>query len=167
MSDIIYRCRRYSYHDGWKAWYEPCPVLKRSPKFVVIESQDFPESPLYRGGRFSLSRQSLEANGKAYHSRHGEWFFLEPQRDAFLFPSKDILETKDFTTLEAERIGWDCALGNWEEWQVRCWLCAKSLNIPLREAIDRWRLGGNAGIAAMEREIRQLPGLHNIQWRLQ
>lgn len=118
----IYRQRRYSLHGHWKAWYEQCPIVHATKKYFVVESQNFPDSPLYPGGKFHVDRLAIASEGKAYHSRHGEWFFVEPQSDSFLFPSKAVLSIFDYATVEAQTIGWDVAIPvhEWQDWQRHC-----------------------------------------------
>jgi hypothetical protein len=64
--------------DGWKTYYEPCPVIKRTAKFITVKSETIPNSPFYAGGDFRLSIEDLQRDGKVYHSRHGEYFYLNP-----------------------------------------------------------------------------------------
>jgi hypothetical protein len=64
--------------DGWKTYYEPCPVIKRTAKFITVKSETIPNSPFYAGGDFRLSIEDLHRDGKVYHSRHGEYFYLNP-----------------------------------------------------------------------------------------
>lgn len=143
MSDIIYRGRVYFLHGHQQTWYELCPVIKRTKKFVVVESGDFPESPLYRGGTFHLDAEQLQREGKAYHSRHGEYFHVEKPETGALFPSKELLSTPDWTTLEAQAMGWDITIPHceWNDWQKDCWFLASILKMPLREVVNRWKSG--------------------------
>jgi len=122
----IYRERRYSLHGQWKAWFEACPVLKATPKRVTISSENYPQTPLYPGGQFTLNAVKLTNEGKVYHTRHGEYFYLEPPRMGDLFPSQDILNAPDFVTCEAQLIGWDISIPvrEWESWRKECWLLA-------------------------------------------
>jgi hypothetical protein len=62
----IYRERRYSKGGEWFSWFESCAILSQSPKRVRVQSQDFPGSPLYPGGTFSLDLGKLEGEGKCY-----------------------------------------------------------------------------------------------------
>lgn len=113
----LYRARRY-YRDRWCVWYEPCPILKLTARYIVVESADYPDSPLYKGGQFSVNRKQIEDNGKAYHSRHGEDFYLTPPSLGDLFPSKEIMATPDAVTMEAIQLGWNVEpLWGMNEWQ--------------------------------------------------
>ena len=143
MTDIIYRARQYWFHHKSQIWYEPCKIIKRTKKFVVVESGDFPDSPLYRGGTFHLNAQQLRETGKAYHSRHGEIFYLEKPEVGALFPSKELLNTPDWVTLEAQALGWDTTIPRheWAEWQKDCFLVASTLKLPLREVVNFWKSG--------------------------
>ena len=93
-SSVIYRGRRY-YKNGWQCWYEECPVLHHTTKYLVIESKNYPGTPLKPVGKFSVPREALVQTGKAYHSRYGEYFYLEKPSQGFLFPSKDVMESED------------------------------------------------------------------------
>jgi len=104
---VLYRERRYSVNGRWFSWYEPCPILKHSPKFITVISQTFAGSSLYPGGTFKLRRSSLIATGKCYHSRHGEYFFLTQPEQGALFPSDDVLTVKPAIELEAKALGWN------------------------------------------------------------
>jgi hypothetical protein len=148
----LYRARRYWY-EGWKTWYEQCPIVKRTDRFFTVTSETFEGSPLYKGGNFRLSRE-IERSGKIYHSRHGEEFFLEPQADAFLFPSSDVLDSKDFVTREAHQKGWTGKVTEWEEWQRDCWVLAKLLKRPLQSIVDEWTHGGASALEKLWEETR-------------
>ena len=143
MTDIIYRGRAYSLHGKHQVWYEPCKVVKRTKKFVIVESGDFPDSPLYRGGMFYVNAEQLHNKGKAYHSRHGEYFYVQKPEVGALFPSKEILATPDWVTLEAKAMGWDITIPphQWNEWQRDCWMFAHFIKKPLRYVVDKWKAG--------------------------
>ena len=144
MTDILYRGRVYFLHGTHRqTWYEACKVIKRTKKFVVVDSGDFPESPLYRGGRFSVNAEQLQKDGKAYHSRHGEYFYLEKPETGALFPSKELLATPDWVMLEAKSMGWDIGIPvcDWQDWQKECWMLATFLKMSLREVVNVWKSG--------------------------
>ena len=44
----------------------------------------FPD--FYAGGTFHVSKAKLQREGKAYHSRHGEYFYLNAPEDAIALP---------------------------------------------------------------------------------
>jgi hypothetical protein len=155
----LYRARRYFLHGHWRTWYEPCPVIRSTAKTVTVSSQNFPDTPLYPGGEFRLKWD--EKAHSCYHSRHGEWFWAEPQPDAFLFPSKDVLECEDFVTMEARAKGWEGLPREWLDWQQSCWILASMLRIPLQEAVDLWKLGGESAFREMTAECRS-KRLHDI-----
>ncbi|MGG6263300.1 hypothetical protein ACQ4M3_35290 [Leptolyngbya sp. AN03gr2] len=156
MITHLYRQRRYSLHGVWRSWYEPCPIIRSSNKFFIVQSVDYPETPLYAGGKFQIDRR-IESTGKVNHTRHGEWFFLEPQADAFLFPSQDVLAMPDYATVEANKLGWDISVPvhEWHEWQRQCWLYATLLKVPLRTVIDRWKHGGESAFNEMLAELQK------------
>ncbi len=160
----LYRARRYSLHGYWRTWYEPCPVIAVTSMFITVSSESYPESPLYRGGDFRLSRHAIEKHGQAYHSRHGEYFFTEPQSDAFLFPSKDVLESEDFVTIEARNLGWWGDPPAWNSWQRLCFMYATLLKTPLRQVVDRWRFGGDSAFEEMAAEFQEKNRLKTEQF---
>lgn len=143
MTDIIYRARVYNLHCQRQIWYEPCKVIKHTKKFFIVESGDFPDTGMYGGGIFHVNAEQLQKEGKAYHSRHGEYFYLEKPEVGALFPSKDLLATSDWVTLEAQAMGWDISVlpRDWNEWQRDCWLVASILKMPLREVVNYWKSG--------------------------
>jgi hypothetical protein len=143
MTDIIYRGRVYFFHWQRQTWYEPCKVVKRTKKYVVVESGNFPETGMYPGGTFHLNAEQLHQQGKAYHSRHGEHFYVQKPETGALFPSKELLATPDWTTLEAQAMGWDITIPpcEWNEWQKDCWMVASILKMPLREVVNHWKAG--------------------------
>ncbi len=163
MTEIIYRARVYFLHWQRHTWYEPCKVLKRTKKFFIVESGDFPGTGMYRGGTFHVNAERLQNEGKAYHSRHGEYFYLEKPEVGALFPSKDLLETPDWVTLEAQSLGWDITLPPREwtnQWQKDCWMLASILKMPLREVVNHWKAGKiDELFARMRRKMRTFDGL--------
>lgn len=132
--NVLYRERRYSCKGTWYSWFEPCPVVHETPKYVVVKSINYPESPLYPGGEFHVNKKQLQEKGKAYHSRHREYFFVAPLNVGNLPFNQDVLETPDLVTLEAKAMGWntDVPAYKWEEWQRDCFLLATVLKIPLK-----------------------------------
>jgi hypothetical protein len=94
------------------------------------------------------------SSGKEYHSRHGEDFFLESGADGFLFPSKDLMETPDFATMEALQKGWGESRSEWEQWQRDCWTLALIAKNPLQSVVDAWKYGGDSGLEKLWEEYR-------------
>jgi len=114
---ILYRARRYNtgnrglslsfkYHvlggatpDTWLTLYEPCPVVKTTAMEVIVVSQNIPLDILelfpdfYKGGKFHINKAKLQQSGRAYHSRHGEYFYIAVPDSAIALPeSKELLE---------------------------------------------------------------------------
>ncbi len=114
---ILYRARRYNtgnrglslsfkYHvlggatpDTWLTLYEPCPVVKTTAMEVVVTSQDMPPEIMelypdfYKGGKFHINKAKLQQSGRAYHSRHGEYFYIAvPDSTIALSESKELVE---------------------------------------------------------------------------
>lgn len=137
----LYRARRYYHNNKYCTWYELCKTIKITPKFIVVNSEDYPKSPLYPGGEFQVNRKRIEETGKAYHSRHGEYFFLEKPEQGDLFPSQQILTMPSALNYEAKQIGWDAETGNWNAWQKECFVFANVTGHSLREAVDLWKAG--------------------------
>jgi hypothetical protein len=139
---ILYRARCYFNHK-YCTWYESCPVTRITSKFITVTSGDYPNSPLYKGGTFNVNRASIESTGMAYHSRHGEYFYLTPPEIGDLFPSKDVMSMPDVISLEAQQMGWVCSIPylDLNEWQKDCWLYASITNTTLRQAVDLWKSG--------------------------
>jgi hypothetical protein len=85
--------------DPWKVFYEPCPVIKIKPMTIAVESQNMPPEiqeafpDFYAGGIFHIQKAALQRDGKAYHSRHGEYFHLFAPETAIALPeTKKLLE---------------------------------------------------------------------------
>jgi hypothetical protein len=117
-------------------------VTKITTKYIVVKSQDFPKSPLYAGGCFNVNRKQIEEKGKAYHSRHGEYFYLSQPDVGDLFPSEQILLMPDAVTTEAIQLGWNTEpLWEMNEWQKDCYLYASLAKTPLRQTVDLWKSG--------------------------
>ncbi len=80
--DYVWRGRRYwtmepkeGEHIGWNTWFEPYKVIKVTAKRIVA-SLVFIDETVY------LDRAKIESRGKFYHSKFGEYFYLEkPERD--------------------------------------------------------------------------------------
>lgn len=78
--------------EGWNTFYEPCPVVKSTDLSIVVVSKDlyledlkFP--PYFcEGGKFHVSKTKLQKDGKAHHSRHGEYFYLNAPESAIALP---------------------------------------------------------------------------------
>ena len=68
--------------DSWKTFYEPCPVVKTTPMEIVVVSQNMPPDILerfpdfYAGGKFHINKARLQRDGKALHTRHGDYFYV-------------------------------------------------------------------------------------------
>jgi hypothetical protein len=114
---ILYRARRYNtgnrglslsfkYHvlggatpDTWLTLYEPCPVVKTTAMEVIVVSQNIPLDILelfpdfYKGGKFHINKAKLQRDGKALHTRYGEYFYIAVPDSAIALPeSKELLE---------------------------------------------------------------------------
>ncbi len=114
---ILYRARRYNtgnrglslsfkYHvlggatpDTWLTLYEPCPVVKTTAMEVIVVSQNIPLDILelfpdfYKGGKFHINKAKLQRDGKALHTRYGEYFYVDVPDSAIALPeSKELLE---------------------------------------------------------------------------
>jgi hypothetical protein len=130
---VIYRGRGF-YKNGWKFWYEECPVLRHTTKYVVIESKDYPGTPLKPGGKFSIPREALIQTGKAYHSRYGEYFYLEKPDQGFLFPSKDVMDSEDALISELKALGWEQY--NLTDEQLQMYMTAHFRNTNIKNVIE-------------------------------
>jgi hypothetical protein len=85
--------------EGWNVWYEPCPVIKTTAMEVIVISQNLPIDILQKhpdfklGGKFHINKAKLQRDGKALHTRHGEYFFISAPDIAFsLVESKELVE---------------------------------------------------------------------------
>ena len=81
--------------EGWNVFYEPCPVIKTTALEVVVQSRSFPSDVpfLCDGGKFNVNKTKLQRDGKAYHSRHGEYFYIAVPDSAIALPqSRQLLE---------------------------------------------------------------------------
>ena len=94
MLEFICGLQQHGLPDGdpWKIFYEPCPVIKITTLEVVCTSQNmspeileaFPD--FYAGGTFHVSKAKLQRDGKAYHSRHGEYCYLNAPVEVIALP---------------------------------------------------------------------------------
>lgn len=136
-NSVVYRGRRY-FRNGIKTWYEPCSVVKHTAKFIVVQSEAFPGSPLYPGGEFYLNRSALTKDGFAYHSRHGEYFYLEQPELGDLFPSMSVLGMKSAAKYDAEARGWNVEnISTLSKEQLRAFIMAEAYGYSLDEALMR------------------------------
>jgi hypothetical protein len=85
--------------DGWNVWYEPCPVVKTTAMEIIVISKDMPPEIMelypdfYKGGKFHINKAKLQRDGKAHHSRYGEYFYIDVPDSAIALPeSKELLE---------------------------------------------------------------------------
>ena len=113
----LYRARRYNtgnlglwlpykYHvlggttpNTWLTLYELCPVVKTTAMEIIVVSQNIPLDILelfpdfYKGGKFHINKAKLQQSGRAYHSRHGEYFYIAvPDSAIALSESKELVE---------------------------------------------------------------------------
>ncbi|HEY9610547.1 hypothetical protein [Allocoleopsis sp.] len=89
--DVLYRGRRYSVGGEWYVYYEKCHIVERKPNYVTVESKDFGISGFYKGGRFRIKCEEIQYWGKAYHSRHGDFFYLSPLSDSSPLPGSVVI----------------------------------------------------------------------------
>jgi hypothetical protein len=146
----VFRARQY-WFNGDRVWFEECPVVHESDRFVTVRSVTYP-TIRYPGGDFRLSKQNLEKFNELYHSRHGEYFYLNKPRQGDLFPSKELLESPDFIMQEAASLGWDVTtpLHEWSEEDKACWLLAFTSKILLKDAV---KLLAHKGLNGVNEEI--------------
>lgn len=64
--------------EGWNTFYEPCPVIKTTAMEVIVYSQIFPFDVPFnsKGGKFNVNKPRLQRDGKAHHTRYGEYFYI-------------------------------------------------------------------------------------------
>jgi len=93
LDDIkfLYRGRRYSASGWWHVYYEKCQVIERKPNYLTVVSQDMDIPGFYKGGKFRVKRDELQSEGKAYHSRHGEFFYITPLSDSSPLPGSAVI----------------------------------------------------------------------------
>jgi hypothetical protein len=109
-------------------------VLHHTTKYVVIESKDYPGTPLKPGGKFSIPREALIQTGKVYHSRYGEYFYLEKPDQGFLFPSKDVMDSEDALISELKALGWEQY--NLTDEQLQMYMTAHFRNTNIKNVIE-------------------------------
>lgn len=156
MRNILYVFReRHYYHHRSCVWFERCPVIKQTGSYVTVKSESF-KTLQYPGGEFRLSIAKLQQDGFHHHHRHGERFWLHQPRQGDLFPSEQLLLMRSAVYYEALGMNWDMSkpLHQLEEWQGVCYILAKFLEKPLREVVDRWKLGGESAVKAMWKEVQ-------------
>ena len=78
--------------EGWNVFYEPCPIIKTTALEIVVHSRLFPPDVPFRcdGGKFHVNKAKLQKDGRAYHSRHGEYFYLAIPKEAIALAAKEI-----------------------------------------------------------------------------
>jgi hypothetical protein len=146
----VFRARQY-WFNGACVWFEECPVVHETDRFITVRSITY-STIQYPGGDFRLSKQNLEKFNELYHSRHGEYFYLNKPRQGDLFPSKELLESPDFIMQEAASLGWDVTtpLHEWSEEDKACWLLAFTSKILLKDAV---KLLAHKGLNGVNEEI--------------
>jgi len=148
MSEIksVFRARHYWFH-GDRVWFEECPVVHETDMFITVRSASF-YTIQYPGGDFRLSERNIKKFGKLYHSRHGEYFYLDKPRLGDLFPSKELLDSPDFVMQEAAALGWDISkpLHEWAEGDKACYLLAIVSKRPLTEGVKLLAHHGADGV---------------------
>lgn len=106
ITEFMHGIKRHglSEKEGWNVWYELCPVIKVTALTVVVFSRPVPDellsglfvgrkSSFYSGGKFAVDKPELQRDGKAYHSRHGEYFYIAvPNVAIALVERKELLE---------------------------------------------------------------------------
>ena len=83
-----------------RIFYEPCPVVKTTAMEVIVVSQNIPLDILElfpdfnQGGKFHINKAKLQRDGKALHTRYGEWFHISAPDSAIVLveESKELLE---------------------------------------------------------------------------
>lgn len=150
----LYRERHYSHNDRFCKWFERCPVVKKSLRFVTVRSQTY-STISYPGGDFRIPIESLLAAGYHHHTRHGERFWLEQPEQGDLFPTQQLLDTRSALDYEAIAMGWDMdrPLHELEEWQRWCYFISAQSKQSLRMVVDRWKFGGQSAIDEMIQEV--------------
>lgn len=82
-----------------RIFYEPCVVVKITAMEVICISQTlsyeitklYPD--FYSGGKFHINKAKLQRDGRALHTRHGEYFYIDgPDVAISLVESKELLE---------------------------------------------------------------------------
>lgn len=150
MIKSVFRARHY-WFQGDRVWFEECPAIKETEQYVTVRSVTY-STIQYPGGDFRLKKKSLKDLGKRYHSRHGEYFYLNKPFQGDLFPSKELLESPDFILQEAAALGWDFSipLHEWSEDDKACYLLAFASKILLKDAV---KMLAHKGLKGVEEEI--------------
>jgi hypothetical protein len=102
MTEFMRGIKRHGCHglprgEGWNVWYEPCPVIKTTAMEVIVISQNLPIDILQKrpdfklGGTFHVNKAKLQRDGKALHTRYGEYFYISVP-DSAIETLKDTVE---------------------------------------------------------------------------
>jgi hypothetical protein len=82
-----------------RVFYEPCPVVKITAMEIIVVSQTMPYeiTKLYpdfkAGGKFNINKPRLQRDGKALHTRYGEWFHISaPDSAIALGESRELVK---------------------------------------------------------------------------
>jgi hypothetical protein len=82
-----------------RIFYEPCPVVKITAMKIIVVSQTMPYEITKRfpdfkaGGKFNINKPRLQRDGKALHTRYGEYFYISaPDSAIALGESKELVE---------------------------------------------------------------------------
>lgn len=82
-----------------RIFYEPCVVVRTTAMEVICISQSMPDAimELYpdfnKGGKFHINKAKLQRDGRALHTRHGDWFYIAvPDVAIALVESRELLE---------------------------------------------------------------------------
>jgi hypothetical protein len=85
--------------NTWLTLYEACPVVKTTAMEVIVVSQNIPLDILELftdfnpGGKFHINKAKLQRDGKALHTRYGEYFYVDVPDSAIALPeSKELVE---------------------------------------------------------------------------
>jgi hypothetical protein len=81
-----------------RIFYEPCDVVKNTAMEVIVISKDMPSKIMdlypdfHKGGKFHINKAKLQRDGKALHTRHGDYFYIDVPDVAISLESKELLE---------------------------------------------------------------------------
>ncbi len=82
-----------------RIFYEPCVVIKTTAMEAICISQSMPDAIMelypdfHKGGKFHINKAKLQRDGKALHTRHGDYFYIAvPETAITLVESKELLE---------------------------------------------------------------------------
>ena len=122
--------------------------MHETKMFITVRSLTYPTIQ-YPGGDFRLSKRNLSKFGKLYHSRHGEYFYLDKPSQGDLFPSRELLDSPSFVMQEAAALGWNTSkpLYEWGDGDKACYLLAILSQKPLTECVKILAQHGTTGIA--------------------